>query len=215
MTMLEKLVNLLDSSAGKEIIVVSEFDNVLFDGDTFDIFCDAFGDCDFIYELRAKLSAIKALSGDGAAAKASALWAECAGLFRKYNIDPDFFALCENKNLEVNGQAGSLMTYCEKNDIPLYIISTGLGNLILPIIARSGALSGNLRVISNFIRFGDDGYEGYTPAVTPFNRSAHLSLELAEFDNFHALVLERRDEAKKDDADYSILPAGMYTVFET
>lgn len=77
--------------------------------------------------------------------------------------------------------------------------------MIIPLLAFSGNLSGNMRVISNFIRYNGDTPVSYTPVVTPLNKSSHMALELEPFDNYHAVVFGN------EQSDLSIIPEEMST----
>jgi len=77
--------------------------------------------------------------------------------------------------------------------------------MIIPLLAFSGNLSANMRVIANFVRYDEDKPVSYTPVVTPANKSSHLALELEPFDNFHAVVFGN------EQADLEIIPAELCT----
>ena len=77
--------------------------------------------------------------------------------------------------------------------------------MIIPLLMFSGNLSGNMRVIANFVRYDEDKPVSYTPVVTPANKSSHLALELEPFGNYHAIVFGN------EEADLAILPSELCT----
>ena len=198
MSYLENLIMLMDNAGDKEIIVVCDFDGTITTSDS-DVTMSAMAkiagyDSDFSKARTALYNEYGRYltPSDNEEERYKMLekwWKQQMELFKKYNFPPESYTEAIKK-LKITLRDGmpELLSYCEKNDIPVFIVSAGLGNLIIPILAFSGNLSMNMRVLSNFVRYDGDKAVSYTPVVTPMNKRAHLSLELGAFDSFHALV---------------------------
>ena len=133
-------------------------------------------------------------------------WSAQMELFKKYNVSPESYTNAGGKlNFMLRKDACDMLAFCDKNDIPVFIVSSGLGNMIIPLLLFSGNLSANMRVIANFVRYDEDKPVSYTPVVTPMNKSSHLALELEPFDNFHAVVFGN------EESDLSIVPPELST----
>ena len=214
MAYLDNLINILDSAGDKEVIVVCDFDGTITSADS-DVTMNAMAkylgyDSEFAKERTALYNEYGKYLTDGDEneryKKLNKWWTSQMQLFKKYNVSPDAFMDAVSKlNFTLHDGAYDLLAYCEKQDIPVFIISSGLGNLIIPILAMSGCLSMNMRVIANFVRYDGDTPVSYTPVVTPMNKGAHLTLELEEFENYYALVIGNKEE------DITLLPEDIST----
>ena len=119
-------------------------------------------------------------------------------LFLKYPIAPESYTdALKSLDFQLRPEAVELLRYCEEHDVPVFIVSAGLGNLIIPILAWSGCLSPNLRVIANFVRYDGQKAVSYTAPVTPVNKKAHLQMELSPFENYLAVVYGNTEEDLK------------------
>ncbi len=214
MTYLEELIKILDSAGDKEVIVICDFDGTLTSAKsdvTMNAMAKYFGyDSDFAKErtaLYGQYGKYLAPSDDAERYKAlNKWWSAQMQLFKKYNIAPEAYSDAAAKlDFELHDGTYELLSYCEKQDIPVFVVSCGLGNMIIPILAMSGLLSMNMRVIANFIRYDGDAPISYTPVVTPANKAAHVTLELEEFENYYALVIGNKKE------DITLLPEDIST----
>ena len=215
MSFLEELVKTMDSAGDKEIIVVCDFDGTLTTSDS-DVTMNGVAkylgyDSDFakertaLYDEYGKYLA-ETEDGDTRYKMLDKWWNSQMKLFKKYNIGPDtYMDACGKLNITLRKDAVELLNFCEKKDIPVFVVSSGMGNMIIPILAFSGCLSMNMRVLSNFIRYDGDTPASYTPVVTPVNKSSHLYLELEDFDNYHAVVFGNSHD------DLNILPEELCT----
>ena len=215
MSFVEELVKVMDCAGDKEIIVVCDFDGTLTTSDsavTMNGMAKYLGyDSDFSKERSALYEEYgKYLSpGEDEDTRYKMLekwWRAQMELFKKYSVPPDSYTdACSKLGIILRDGVGELMAFCEKHDIPVFVVSAGLGNMIIPILAFSGCLSMNMRALSNFVRYKDDKPVSITPVVTPVNKASHLYLELESFDNYHAVVFGNCDD------DLNLLPQELCT----
>ena len=214
MSFKEEIVKVLDCAGDREIIVVCDFDGTITTSGsdvTMNAMAKFFGyDSDFAKERTALFEEYSKYLTEGddmtRYKMQSKWWSAQMDLFRKYNVSPESYTNAGGKlNFELRKDACDMLAFCDKNDIPVFIVSSGLGNIIIPILAFSGNLSANMRVIANFVRYDEDKPVSYTPVVTPMSKSAHLALELEPFDNYHAVVFGN------EEADLAILPPELCT----
>ena len=214
MSYLEELVKVMDSAGDKEVIVVCDFDGTLTEAgsdSSMNGMAKAMGyDSDFakardaLYHEYAPL--IEAADEETAYKLYDKWWKAQMNLFTGFNLPPESYTDALGRlNLTIRSEAATLLKFCEKQDIPVFVVSAGLGNLIIPTLAFSGLLSMNMRVLANFVRYNEEKAVSYTPVVTPVNKAAHLYLELEEFENYHAVVFG--NEAR----DLRILPEEICT----
>ena len=214
MSFKEEIVKVLNNAGDKEIIVVCDFDGTIttLESDvTMNGMAKFFGyDSDFAKERTALYEEYgKYLNEEDAVTRYKMLnkwWSGQMDLFKKYNVSPDSYTNAGGKlNFMLREDACDMLAFCDKNDIPVFIISSGLGNMIIPLLAFSGNLSANMRVIANFVRYDEDKPVSYTPVVTPANKSSHLALELEPFENYHAVVFGN------EQSDLDIIPDELCT----
>ena len=214
MSFKEEIVKVLNNAGDKEIIVVCDFDGTITTAEsdvTMNGMAKFFGyESDFAKERTALFEEYsKYLKEEDAVTRYKMLnkwWSAQMELFKKYNVAPDSYTNAGGKlNFMLRKDACDMLAFCDKNDIPVFIVSSGLGNMIIPLLAFSGNLSGNMRVIANFVRYDEDKPVSYTPVVTPANKSSHLALELEPFANYHAVVFGN------ELADLDILPDELCT----
>lgn len=212
----EEIVKVLNNAGDKEIIVVCDFDGTITTSDsdvTMNGMAKYFGyDSDFAKERTALYEEYGKYLNPSSAEYPTRFkmlnkwWGLQMDLFRKYNVSPETYTTAGGKlNFELRKDACDMFAFCDKNDIPVFIVSSGLGNMIIPLLAFSGNLSGNMRVIANFVRYDEDKPISYTPVVTPLNKSSHLALELEPFENFYAVVFGN------EEADLAIIPEEIST----
>ena len=214
MSFKEEIVKVLNNAGDKEIIVVCDFDGTIttLESDvTMNGMAKFFGyDSDFAKERTALYEEYgKYLNEEDAVTRYKMLnkwWSGQMDLFKKYNVSPDSYTNAGGKlNFMLRKDACDMLAFCDKNDIPVFIVSSGLGNMIIPLLAFSGNLSANMRVIANFVRYDEDKPVSYTPVVTPANKSSHLALELEPFENYHAVVFGN------EQSDLDIIPDELCT----
>ena len=214
MSFKEEIVKVLNNAGDKEIIVVCDFDGTITTAEsdvTMNGMAKFFGyDSEFAKERTALYEEYgKYLNEEDAVTRYKMLnkwWSGQMDLFKKYNVAPDSYTNAGGKlNFMLRKDACDMLAFCDKNDIPVFIVSSGLGNMIIPLLAFSGNLSANMRVIANFVRYDEDKPVSYTPVVTPANKSSHLALELEPFENYHAVVFGN------EQSDLDILPDELCT----
>lgn len=217
MSYLEELVKVMDSAGEKEVIVVCDFDGTLTTRESdssMNGMAKVLGyDSEFaiardsLYKEYAPL--ISAADDETAYKLYDKWWKAQMNLFTRFNLPPESYTEALGKlNISLRSEAATLLKFCEKQDIPVFVVSAGLGNLIIPTLAFSGVLSMNMRVLANFVRYQEEKAVSYTPVVTPMNKSAHLYLELEEFDNYYAVVFGNEER------DLKLLPEELCTAVQ-
>ena len=214
MSFKEEIVKVLNNAGDKEIIVICDFDGTITTANsdvTMNGMAKYFGyESDFAKERTALYEEYGKYLTEGDDVTRykmqSKWWSAQMDLFRKYSVAPDAYTEAGGKlNFMLRKDACDMLAFCDKNDIPVFIVSSGLGNMIIPLLAFSGNLSSNMRVIANFVRYDEDKPVSYTPVVTPMNKSSHLALELEPFSDYHAVVFGN------EESDLSIIPPELST----
>ncbi|MBR6952142.1 MAG: haloacid dehalogenase-like hydrolase [Oscillospiraceae bacterium] len=206
---LEQLVAARDAAGDREVVVVCDFDGTITTADsdvTMNAMAKAVGYDSSFSQARDELyreyapALEQAAEGERAALERK-WWNGQMAQFLRYPIPPEAYTdALTNLHFELRPEAAELLRYCEENDVPVFIVSAGLGNLIIPILAWSGLLSPNLRVLSNFVRYDGEKAVSYTAPVTPSNKRTHLQMELSAFDHYIAVVYGDKEE------DLDLLP---------
>ncbi|MBW2992324.1 HAD-IE family hydrolase [Candidatus Woesearchaeota archaeon] len=81
--------------------------------------------------------------------------------------------IINKKKLEFRPGAAEFLDFLSKNNIPVLIFSSGLGNLIKEFLKSNNKLTDNVHVVSNFFVFDKNGKAtGYkTPLIHVFNKN--------------------------------------------
>ena len=203
---LEKMITALDAAGDREIVAVCDFDGTITTADsdvTMNAMAKALGyDSEFARGrdqlYRKYRPALEQATDEERASLERKWWNDQMALFLHHHIpSASYTDALKSLDFRLRPEAAELLRYCEENDIPVYIVSAGLGNLIIPILAWSGCLSPNLRVLANFVRYDGEKAVSYTAPVTPANKALHLQMELAAFDNYFAVVYGNTEEDLK------------------
>ena len=203
---LEQLIAAMDASDGREVVAVCDFDGTVTTADsdvTMNAMAKAMGyDSSFARErdelYREYQPALEQASEKDRPVLERKWWNGQMALFLRHQIPPESYTdALKGLRFEVRPEAAELLRYCEEHDVPVFIVSAGLGNLIIPILAWSGLLSPNLRVLSNFVRYDGEKAVSYTAPVTPGNKGAHLRMELSDYDDYTAVVYGNTEEDLK------------------
>lgn len=84
-------------------------------------------------------------------------------LFYKYNLTWDILLKCvSNSNVALRNGAKDFLNMLANRDIPVVILSAGIGNVIVEFLKLNNCLYNNIFIVSNFIKF-DNG------KMLPFN----------------------------------------------
>ncbi len=203
---LEQLIAALDAADGREVVAVCDFDGTVTTADsdvTMNAMAKAMGyNSAFAGERDALYREYKPVLEQAAQEDRPALerkwWSRQMALFLRHQIPPETYTdALKSLHFELRPEAAELLRYCEEHDVPVFIVSAGLGNLIIPILAWSGFLSPNLRVLSNFVRYAGEEAVSYTAPVTPANKGTHLQMELSSFENYIAVIYGDTEEDLK------------------
>ena len=91
--------------------------------------------------------------------KAMYIWyVECMNLYYKYNLSrEDMIKSIRNSNLIFRDGAREFLKKINTYNIPIIILSAGIGNAIEGFLKDNGIYSENLSIISNFITFNKKG----------------------------------------------------------
>lgn len=103
-------------------------------------------------------------------------WGKHLELFRKFKLSEDIVnRIVQNKELMAfrNG-AKEFLDICKSKDIPVIIISAGIGNFITKFLEYHNCLSENVKIISNFIDFENGVAVGFKNTIIhPLNKDEH------------------------------------------
>jgi len=214
MTYTEHLITVMNSIGDREPIVICDFDGTVTwpeSDKTMNAMAKYFGYDSAFAQDRDKLyqeyfPQLEKAEGEERAALQQKWWREQMALIIKHQLPPECYTEAIRKlKFDIRKEASDLFRFCEEHDIPVFVVSAGLGNLIIPLLAFSDNLSMNMRVLSNFVRYAEDKPVSYTPVVTPSNKGDHLYLELSEFENYYAVLFGN------EEADLHILPEEIST----
>lgn len=102
-------------------------------------------------------------------------------LFYKYNLTHDILINCvKNSNIKFRNGFLNFFYDLHRKNIPVVILSAGIGNVIEELLKLNNCLYDNVFIISNFIKFKDN-------IMLPFNdnmiHSSNKSLNVINFNN--------------------------------
>lgn len=79
-------------------------------------------------------------------------------LLQECNVNKSMFQqMVKASNVELRDDTGFMMNTLEKFDIPVLILSAGLGDLVEEICKSEKIMSNNVKIVSNFLDFDADG----------------------------------------------------------
>ena len=159
--------------------------------------CDSWDACGFLlgedykkesYELYQKYSPIELNYTISFEAKNKAMeeWYYGAmNLYYKYNLTQDLLIESINKsNLIFRQGAKEFLEDMHKNNIPVVILSAGIGNVIEQFFKNNNCLYNNIFIISNFIEFDKNGnikeYNGHLIHTLNKTMEGHITPELED-----------------------------------
>ena len=83
---------------------------------------------------------------------------ECMNLYYEYKLTKTkLLDSINNANLEFRGGAKEFLIEASKNNIPVIILSAGIGNVIEEFLKNNNCYFENIFIISNFIEFNKNG----------------------------------------------------------
>jgi len=112
-------------------------------------------------------------------------------LLSEAGVHKDWFSdMVETSSCELRDDTGTLMSTLEKEEVPVLIFSAGLGDLILAILHQFEAHHKNMKIISNFCDYDEEGFvKGLKdPMIHMFNKSEN-SVHDPELEQRHNVVL--------------------------
>lgn len=101
-------------------------------------------------------------------------WYKIMDAMNKYGMNTDIIdTIIKNKEIHVRDGTFKTLDTLKKHEIPLLILSAGLGNIITAYLESEKKLHSNIHIISNFITFCKEGkMDGYEPEIIfPCNKS--------------------------------------------
>lgn len=106
-------------------------------------------------------------------------------LYYKYNLTEEKLIESVNKSkLEFRDGAREFLEDMHKQNIPIIILSAGIGNVIKQFLENNNCYYDNIKIISNFISFDQNGkMEKYkNPIIHTLNKSLnlHITKEIIE-----------------------------------
>lgn len=110
--------------------------------------------------------------GDGEACKKAAAvwWKEQMELYVRHEIGRETL-LRASLTLPPREECVDLLHRCLENDIPVWIVSAGLGNVIENWLEWQGMGDGAIHVLANRILYRNDKPAGYGPVITIWNKA--------------------------------------------
>ena len=89
-------------------------------------------------------------------------WEAAHALLLHYRFNRSFITAAvqqavQQDKLTYRPAATSVIRYCHAHDVPLLVFSAGLGDTIEEFMRQTGTYLSNVDVVSNFMRFDDDG----------------------------------------------------------
>lgn len=83
---------------------------------------------------------------------------DCMDLYYKYNLTKHkMLQSIQNSNMIFRSGAKEFLKLMYKNDIPVIVLSAGIGNAIEQFLKDNNCLFENMYIISNFIEFDENG----------------------------------------------------------
>lgn len=70
----------------------------------------------------------------------------------------DFSAMVAASNVEFRDATSTMLTILAGSSIPVLVLSAGIGDLIVEILQSQGVFHDNIKVVSNFLAFDDEGH---------------------------------------------------------
>lgn len=102
-------------------------------------------------------------------------------LFYKYNLTHDILMNCvKNSNIKFRDGFLDFFDILHRNNIPVIILSAGIGNVIEELLKLNDCYYDNVSIISNFIKFENNMMLPFTDKMI---HSSNKSLDVAKFDN--------------------------------
>lgn len=85
-------------------------------------------------------------------------YSKCMDLYFKYNLTKDkLTSSIDTSKVEFRPGAKEFLIKMHKNNIPVIILSAGIGNVIEYVLKKNGCYFENMEIISNFIKFDNQG----------------------------------------------------------
>jgi len=112
-------------------------------------------------------------------------------LLSEAGVHKDWFPdMVKTSSCELRDDTDILMSSLEKEQVPVLIFSAGLGDLILAILQQFKTHHSNMKVISNFCDYNDEGFVVglKSPMIHMFNKSEN-SVHDPELEHRHNVVL--------------------------
>lgn len=109
----------------------------------------------------------------------------CLKLYYKYNLTLENFKNAFNEfDLEFRSGSKQFLYNMYKNNIPVIILSAGIGNVIELFLQKNNCYFDNIYIISNFIKFDENGnikkFEGNLIHTLNKSMDNHINQEFAE-----------------------------------
>lgn len=83
---------------------------------------------------------------------------KCMELYYTYHLTKEKLKQCiDNSNLELRNGVKDFLFKLYKNNIPVIILSAGIGNVIEQFLKKEECFYDNMTIISNFIKFHENG----------------------------------------------------------
>lgn len=113
-------------------------------------------------------------------------------MLKDFNLTQDLLeSIIKNSNIKIRKEYDTFLKYLYKNQIPLIILSSGLGNSIEIFLKMKGLYYDNIHIISNFITFDKYGNIKDVPkkVITPVTKNE------VEFNkDLKKLILNRKNK---------------------
>ena len=148
--------------------------------------------------------------------KAMQIWySECMNLYYKYNLtEQQLDESVRISEIVFRDGAKDILKYWHSNNIPVIVLSAGIGNIILKFLKLNNCLYDNMYVISNFLSFDENGkikkYENDIIHTLNKTMKGHITEEISskiankEFRLLFGDFIEDKNIISKDEWDRTI-----------
>lgn len=120
-------------------------------------------------------------------------WKEQMELFLKYQITEEMFGQVA-KILPVRREAVELLSKCQTENVPVWIVSAGIANVIEEWLKQQELDASFFQILANRVLFTDGSASGYTRSVIPSGKAKRFLKDVNPAFHQHLVFLGDRME---------------------
>lgn len=134
------------------------------------------------------------------------------GLFNKYVINEKLInrVLKENNSLKLRNDSTYFLKRMRQLDIPVIIVSAGIGTVIEYTLKKQGCLYDNITILSNFLTFEDGIVTGFKPPEIHALNKGTVDYESIVNDRRKGILFGDQVEDTKLARDNDVTKVGFY-----